>query len=153
MIKNYVGIDKILLTRLISDKFITSQQANYAIKTQFETKDSLGDILVSLNYIKRSDLLKSASETLKIPFIDLNRNLIDQDVLMLIPESIVSRNKVVPVLKVANTLTVAMADPFNLYVLDELSFITGMDIEPLFCNDEDLQAVINLYFTLKDNLR
>lgn len=153
MIKNYVGIDKILLTRLISDKFITSQQANYAIKIQFDTKDSLGDILVSLNYIKRSELLKSASETLKIPFIDLNRNLIDQDVLMLIPESIVSRNKVVPVLKVANTLTVAMADPFNLYVLDELSFITGMDIEPLFCNDEDLQAVMNLYFTLKDNLR
>jgi type IV pilus assembly protein PilB len=150
MTKDFMSINKEIQSKLIESNIINESQMKQALKTQEENGESLANILVNLNYIKQEHLLKFTSQVVGIPYVKLEKSLVDPDVLKLVPENLVTKYNLIPVLKLADTLTVALTDPFNLYALDELRFVTGLEIEPLLCDESDFRDVMKHFYTETD---
>ena len=89
------------------------------------------EILEDENIIKEEELIRLISRRINIPYINLNVSLIDRNIVNLIPEEIIRTNNVIPIFKIQNMLTVGMVDPTDLYLIDELKQITGLNISPV----------------------
>ena len=137
--------DKILKT-LKESKLVSKEDIDKALELQKETGGSLGEVLVKLGLIDEKSLLLIFSKDLGIPPIELSRFKISEDLIKIVPAQYARRYKVVPVGKISNTLTVAMADPLNIFALDDLEKLTGLEINPVLSSSQDIdQAIDRLY--------
>ncbi|MGB9741863.1 MAG: GspE/PulE family protein [candidate division WOR-3 bacterium] len=82
-----------------------------------------------------------------VPFIDLTSFKLDSEVLQLFPEEFLRNNKLIPLFRSGNTLAVAMVDPGDIYTIDEVRRMTGMEVEPMVCREIDLYQALNQYYT------
>lgn len=150
MSNNYINIDKKIQKQLVDHNIINETQLKEALKVQEAHGESLADILVRLKYIKREHLMKFVSQTVGIPYVKLERSLVDPDVLKIVPGHLVAKYNLIPVLKLADTLTVALTDPFNLNALEELRSATGLEIEPLLCDEADIKNAMSYFYSKED---
>ncbi len=81
-----------------------------------------------------------------VPFVDLSTFKVDSEVLQMFPEQFLRDNKLIPLFRSGNTLAVAFVDPTNIYNLDEVRRMTGMEVEPMVCRLSDLYAALNQYY-------
>lgn len=140
------GIKERLSEILIKKGTITEEKLNQAILTQKEKGGSLGDILVSLGAITQRDLLAILSQELGIPPISLSKFKIDPEITKFIPKKIAANYQIMPISKMGNILTVAMADPLNVFALDDIKNVTGMDITPIITTQDDVKAAIDQHY-------
>ncbi|MGQ9677698.1 MAG: GspE/PulE family protein [bacterium] len=82
-----------------------------------------------------------------VPFIDLTTFKLDSEVLQLFPEDFLRKNKLIPLFRSGNTLAVAMVDPGDIFTIDEVRRMTGMEVEPMVCREIDLYQAMNQYYT------
>lgn len=82
-----------------------------------------------------------------VPFIDLTTFKLDSEVLQLFPEDFLRKNKLIPLFRSGNTLAVAMVDPGDIFTIDEVRRMTGMEVEPMVCREIDLYQALNQYYT------
>jgi type IV pilus assembly protein PilB len=127
---------------LLAKGLITQEQLDEALRVQKSTTEQLGRILVDLGHVNEREVLRAHAEQLGIPFLDLDRVSIDEDVAKAIPQSLVQRYNAVPIRKQGNRLTVAMADPSNVFALDDIRLITGYEIDPVLAAADDLAALL-----------
>jgi type IV pilus assembly protein PilB len=139
---------------LIQAGMITPDQVDVAIEAQKKTKERLGKTLIRLGFISEENLIKTLAHQLKINSINLKEENLDPSLAKLIPDKIARRHLVVPVAKMGQVLMVAMADPLNIFALDDLAFKTGLEIEPVIAAEQDiLQSLEKLYEgTLMDKI-
>jgi len=131
---------------LIDNKLITPQQLNQALEAQKKKGGRLSSIIVELGFIKEKDLIIALSQGLGLPLIDLKRIKIDAGVLNIIPAKICRHYQIIPISQMGNTLTIAMADPLNIFAIDALRNLTGFKINPIISTAEQiLQAVDQFY--------
>jgi len=116
---------------LLEKDLINQEQLDEALKVQKNTTEQLGRILVDLGHATEQDVLRSHAEQLGIPFLDRDRISVDDDVAKAIPQSVVQRYNAIPIRRSGNRLTVAMADPTNVFALDDIRLITGYEIDPM----------------------
>jgi len=117
-----------------------------ALKLQKEKGGNLSGILVESGVISQKELMLIFSKQLNIPPINLNRYRIDPALLQLFPEKTMRDHKVIPLSKIGNTVTVAIADPLDVFVLDRLKAITDYHIEVVLSTDDDVKATLeNIY--------
>jgi type IV pilus assembly protein PilB len=131
-------IGQILLERGL----ISQEQLDEALKVQKNTTEQLGRILVELGFVTEKDVLRGHAEQLGIPFLELDRTSVDEDVAKAIPQSVVQRYNAVPIRRSGNRLTVAMADPTNVFALDDIRLITGYEIDPMLAAPDDIGALL-----------
>ncbi|HON56333.1 MAG TPA: GspE/PulE family protein [bacterium] len=110
------------------------------------------EILEDENIIKEEELIRLISRRINIPYINLNVSLIDRNIVNLIPEEIIRTNNVIPIFKIQNMLTVGMVDPTDLYLIDELKQITGLNISPVLVSQSKLRGVISQLFGIEDSM-
>ncbi len=135
------------LTQILIDKNILKQgDIEVALNVQKEKGGSLSDVLVRLGLVSKNDLMVVLSTELGIPPINLSRYKIDPSVIKLIPKKIAKRYKIVPISKMGETLTIATADPLNVFAMDDIKTLTGFMINPIITNDKDLREAINQYY-------
>ncbi len=144
--------EKTLGEMLVTDNVITRNQLEEALKHQEETGTSLGSILVDMEYATEWELAAALGKQLNVPFITLSHYEIDTEILKSIPEEIVKKYKIVPVDKTGKTLTVALADPSNVYLLDELKLVTKCNILPVISFESDIEEAINKYYGNENNM-
>jgi len=144
--------EKTLGEMLVVDNVITREQFEDALKKQEESGSSLGSILVDMNYATEWELAAALGKQLNVPFITLSHYEIDADILKSIPEDIVKKYKIVPVDKTGKTLTVALADPSNVYLLDELKLVTKCNILPVISFESDIEEAIHKYYGSDNNM-
>ncbi|MCD6385555.1 type IV-A pilus assembly ATPase PilB [Candidatus Sumerlaeota bacterium] len=132
---------------LVKDKIITQEELEEALKKQDETGESLGQILVKKGVASEWEIAAALGKQLNVPFITLSHYEIDPEVFKSIPEEIIKKYKIVPVDKTGNTLTVALADPSNIYLLDELRILTKCQIVPVISYETDILETIRNYTT------
>jgi len=144
--------EKTLGEMLVVDSVMTREQLEDALKKQEETGASLGSILVDMNYATEWELAAALGKQLNVPFITLSHYEIDPDILKAIPEDIVKKYKIVPVDKTGKTLTVALADPSNVYLLDELKLVTKCNILPVISFESDIEEAIHKYYGAENNM-
>ncbi len=82
-----------------------------------------------------------------VPFVDLTTFRVEPDLLQLFTEEFLRSRKICPLFRSGNTLVLAMVDPTNIYIIDEVRQLTGMDIEPMVCRELDLYHILNEYYT------
>ena len=131
---------------LIKNKILTEAQLKKALKVQKEKGGSLKDVLVDLGFASEKDLMATLSQGLGIPPIVLSRFKIDPEILKLIPRNFAKKYQVVPVSKVGNILTVATADPLNVFAIDDIRSLTGFDVGTIIASAKEVQDVIDQYY-------
>jgi len=133
--------DKILKT-LKDSKLVSKEDIDKALELQKDTGGSLGEVLVKLGLIDEKSLLLILSKDLGIPPIELSRFKISEELIKIVPPHYARKYKVVPVGKISSTLTVAMSDPLNIFALDDLQRLTGLEINPVLSSSQDIEAAI-----------
>ena len=127
---------------LLEKGLINQEQLDEALRVQKSTTEQIGRILVDLNYVQERDVLRAQAEQLGIPFLELDRVSVDDDVAKAIPQSLVQRYSAVPIRRNGNRLTVAMVDPSNVFALDDIRLITGYEIDPMLAAADDIAALL-----------
>jgi len=135
-----------IVDALVSRGLLTSQQLEDALAAQRAGGGSLQKILVERGFIKESDLLSAVSEGLSIPPISLSRMKLDPALKHLIPADTAREHRLIPVACIGKTLTVAMADPLNIFALDMMATMTGLTINPLLTSSKDIEEALDLYY-------
>ena len=117
---------------------LTDQQLAAALEEQKRTGDRLGNTLVRLNLVTPSQAADALSEHLKIERVDLNRRYLSPEIVDLVPGSVIISNHVLPIEIQDGALIVAMADPLDINVMDDLQRLTGKIIKPLVATEEEI---------------
>ncbi|MBM3255441.1 MAG: secretion system protein E [Candidatus Omnitrophica bacterium] len=141
-----ISLKERLTELLVHNKLITQEQLGYALKVQSEKGGRLSDIIIGLNFIKESDLISTLSEGLGFPLIDLRRFKIDYEVVKLIPSDIARHYQIIPVSKMGDTITLAMADPLNIFAIDHVESLTGYKINPIISSSQDIMQTIDVSY-------
>jgi type IV pilus assembly protein PilB len=131
---------------LLANKLLTQEQLNEAIKLHSNSGQSLQNVLIDQGIVKDQDLLSAFSQSLGIPAISLSRMRLDPALKQLIPREMAKQYELVPVGCLGQVLTVAMADPSNVFALDTITAMTGLTINPLLATPKDVQQAIDLYY-------
>ena len=134
---------------LVAAGAITDEELQQALDIQKEKKEKLGKVLVSEGFISQELLVATLTQQLGVEFIDLRGVKLDEEILRLIPEESVTKYKVVPIgfdEDNPNILRVAMEDPMDILALDDLSIITGAQIEAMLALDEDIENTIAKFY-------
>jgi type IV pilus assembly protein PilB len=131
---------------LVHDHVISRETLELALSQQTERGGSLGRILIDSGYANEWELAAALGKQLNVPFITLSHYEIDPDILTSIPEDIVRKYQIVPIDKTEDTLTVALSDPSNIYLLDELRLLTMCKIVPVISFESDIKEAIGQYY-------
>ena len=131
---------------LIKNKLISADDLKLALQVQKEHGGRLSDVLVKLNLVGERDLLLALSEGLGFPPISLSRFKIDDEVLKLVPRDMAKHYQIIPVAKMGRSLTVAMADPLNIFAIDDVKSLTGFEINPIIASQKEINQTIEQYY-------
>ncbi|HKN46361.1 MAG TPA: type IV-A pilus assembly ATPase PilB [Candidatus Polarisedimenticolia bacterium] len=115
---------------LVAEGLINQEQLQRALLAQKGTAEKLGSLLVRLNLVDEDKLVGFLSKQYGIPSVTLSQLDIDPDVLKLIPAQMARKYEIVPVERKGNVLTLAMADPTNVFALDDVTFLTNLQVQP-----------------------
>jgi type IV pilus assembly protein PilB len=141
MVMARVRIGELLLQR----GSIDAAQLRSALAHQRRWGGRLGRSIVQLGFMKDRALIATVSEQLGVPYVELGARTVPPQVLALLPEKLVRGRRVLPLEVGAGRrgpLVVALAEPGNLRVLDEIAFATGMAVEPVLASEPDLDRAI-----------
>ncbi|HWP31252.1 MAG TPA: type II secretion system ATPase GspE [Fimbriimonadales bacterium] len=127
---------------------ITEEQLREALSKQKElgTQQPIGDLLVQMGYLSEKDRVRCMGLMWGVEFADVSENKPDPTAVVLLSPAFAKRFKVLPLSIVNNRLQVAMVNPLDIFVIDELRMVTGYEIEPLISVEEDLVAAINAIY-------
>jgi len=132
---------------LLESKLITQDQLEQALEIQKSGDDRrLGTILIDEGWLNPESLAMALSIHLNLPFVDLSRERISPEVLKTIPEHIARRYHLIPVEVNSSALSVVMEDPTDLRVLEEISALTGRNINPSVGVGMDIEQAIDHYY-------
>ena len=137
---------------LLNNKIISEPQLQEAIKEQKGSGERLGSVLVKLGFIKEDTLVSFLSGQYGTPFINLSEFSINSDLIKLIPGDIAHKYLVFPLSLRATTLVIAMADPSNIFAIDDIKFLTGYRIEVLAATESAIKEALNKYYDTSTNL-
>lgn len=132
---------------LLRDKLISAQDLDKALAEQKKTGLELSKILTKLNLIDEDTLSQVLSEGLGLPPINISRLKIEINVVNLIPKEFAKKYQIMPVSLLGDNLTVAMADPLNIFAIDNLKALTGFTINPIISRSKDIDQTIEKYYT------
>jgi len=135
-----------LIESLKKTNVLKKEQLTTAINIQQREGGSLGKILVDLGYITHKDLLIFLSQEFCIPPINLAKYKIDREVIKFIPEKIARQYKLIPISKLANRMTIAMADPTNIIAMDDIKALTNFSINIVISSEQDIEYAITNYY-------
>jgi len=131
---------------LTTSNIITAEQLKEAIDLQKREGGRLGTNLVKLGYVTEEKLVTFLSKQWGVPAINLSDYKIDPSVLKLIPIEIARKYLIVPVARVGATLTIAMADPSNVFVIDDVKFMTGYNVEVVVSSESSILHTVSTYY-------
>ena len=132
---------------LLREGLITQDQLNKALQEQRNNGTRVGYNLVKLGYVKETDLTRMLARQHKMPAVDLTKFQVDPRIAKLIPGELAIKHSVLPLKRDGRTLTVAMSDPATMSVLDDIKFITRLDIFPVIAGEFTLRNAIEKFYS------
>ncbi|MBN1493341.1 MAG: type II/IV secretion system protein [Candidatus Omnitrophica bacterium] len=133
-----------LLLNALKEEAIVNQDQVTAIRAKhYSAQSTLHDLLLDMDLVREDALLTLEAKLLEIPFVDLYKDMVDPSVTKLLKYEIAQRYGVCPITYKNGTLTVAVNDPFNISVLDDLRFITDFKIKPVLAMRSEIQKCLH----------
>jgi type IV pilus assembly protein PilB len=131
---------------LLREGLVTQDQLNKALAEQRHNGTRVGYNLVKLGFVKETDLTRMLARQHKMPAVDLTKFQVDPRIAKLIPSELALKHNVLPLKRDGRTLTVAMSDPASMSVLDDIKFITRLDIFPVIAGEFTLRNAIEKFY-------
>ena len=130
---------------LLDAKLVTEAQFEKAKKMAKEKKQKVGDVLISQGLVPEEDLIKMEAYILGIPFVNLEKEKIPEEVLKIVPEPIARSNNIIAFRKKGNELEVAMLDPEDLRTIEFIKKTASLKILPRLTTPESIKNVLRQY--------
>ncbi|HOT29824.1 MAG TPA: ATPase, T2SS/T4P/T4SS family [Candidatus Ozemobacteraceae bacterium] len=143
-------IRKRLGDALVDAGLVTAEQLSEALVKQKELGKRLGKVLAEMKLCTDEQIAKALAGQLGINFIEMDEISVPPEVLRLIPETIVRSHTLLPVARKGNVLTVAMADPLDAFIVDEIRYQTNFEVEEAIAPESAILDVIRRYFGSED---
>jgi len=134
---------------LVKSKLLTQEQIVKAIDLQREKATPLRRVLIENGMISEETLLSLLSRQLYMPTLYLNKYKFDRDIVNLVPERMARQYSLIPISRMGNTLTVAIADPLNIFALDDLKLLTGYEIDTVLSPEDEILKAIDAQYRLE----
>jgi type IV pilus assembly protein PilB len=131
---------------LVRENLLSPQQLREALDYQREHGGRLGYNLVKLGFISDDMITAVLSRQYGVPSVNLDLFDIDESVIRLIPQEVAQKYSVLPLSRVGATLTLAMVDPTNVFAMDDIKFMTGLNIEPVVVSEAAVHEAIAKYY-------
>jgi type IV pilus assembly protein PilB len=143
---------KMLGEMLVAGGLIKEEQLKRALDEQKKRGGKIGEVLVGLGYISEHNIATFLGRQLHIPYVEIEKELVDVDIVKMIPADIARRVAAIPLYKDREALVVAMADPLNIFGLDDIQKATGRDIRQVVATRTDIQKAIDRYFGMSQSI-
>ena len=128
---------------LLEKQIVTQEQLEEALNVQRNAAgQKLGRILVDLGFTSQQEVDRAYAEQLGFPYLEVDKTPLDEDVAKALPQSVARRYKAVPIRRNGNRLVVAMADPTNVFAIDDIRLITGYEVDPMFASETDVDNML-----------
>ncbi|MEG1473658.1 MAG: ATPase, T2SS/T4P/T4SS family [Christensenella sp.] len=135
---------------LLNERLITSEQLEAALEIQKKTGKLIGDILIDKGFVSELAFTKALAKRLKTTFVDLAGTRIDSAAVHMIDEEYARENDVIAIDKKNNTLVVAMSNPMNFRIIEDVRIDTGMDIVPVIATVSSIREAVGKYYVNKE---
>ena len=136
---------------LLREKLVSPVQMQRVQESARRNNKSIAHELIKQGVIKESDLTSMLSRMHNVPSIELEKYAIPEEVLKHIPKHVAERHLCVPINRSGSTLVVAMADPSNIFAIDELKFMTNYNIEVVVASESAVEQAIKKYYGGNDD--
>jgi type IV pilus assembly protein PilB len=128
---------------LVKEGLINQEQLQRALADQKGSNEKLGSILVRLDLINEDQLIAFLSKQYGIPSITVTQLDVDAEVIKLVPAQIARKYEVLPIKRAGNQLTLAMADPTNVFAVDDVGFMTNLQVVPVVASQGAIRKAID----------
>ncbi len=136
---------------LINEGLIAQEQLDQALTEQRGSGMRLGYVLVKMGFVRELEITKMLARQYQVPAVDLGKFQVDERIVKLVPADVALKHTVLPLKRDGRSLTVAMVEPGNVQVLDDLKFITRCDIVPVIAGEFTLRTAIEKYYEQTDS--
>lgn len=135
---------------LVKEGLINLQQLEKAVSVQRQEGGRLGEVLVKLGMVKEDLMVSVLGKQLNIPYFSLGTGMLkpaaDQELDKVIPQEFAYKNTVLPLSRTLKSLTVAMADPLDIILIDNLRRLTNCEINPVIATKTDIQKAVEDFY-------
>ena len=132
---------------LVSADVITDEQLQEALKSQKVLGKKLGEILVETGIVSEDQIIDAIEEQTGIKKVDLNTIEFDRKAIGLISKKLCDKYSLIPFAFENNKIKVCLADPLNIFAIDDITIATGFEIETYISKKDDIIKFIELYYT------
>jgi len=131
---------------LVEKGLITNEQVNQALEEQKKSGGRIGANLVKLGYISDKKITEVLSEQFDVPPVDLDTYKVDEGVIKLIPPQVAEKLLVFPLKREGKIIHLAMANPQDFYIMEDIKFATGFEIKPYVASENAILKSIERYY-------
>ncbi len=144
--------DRALARALVERKLLTLQQAKSALSDlqNGESSKTLDEYLIESKMVTEEALLEVKASIWNVPFIDLKNYEVDPEVLEIIPSNMARKYNFFPLFRIDGTLLIAMTDPKNVKIIDEVTQVTQLEISPALSSKEAVTEAIQRYYGVQE---
>ena len=131
---------------LVQESLLSVEELEHARREALAKGGRVGAQLAELGYLDEAELTDFVARQYGVPVIDLGAFQFDPEVLRLIPEEVARKYGVIPVNRAGSTLIVAMADPSNVFALDDIKFLTGYNVQPVVTSEGSIARFLEDHY-------
>ncbi|NQT95069.1 MAG: Flp pilus assembly complex ATPase component TadA [Candidatus Omnitrophica bacterium] len=131
---------------LIEEKVITPEQLDEALREQKKTDELIGEALVRLGFANEEQVLIALSDKLGVPYIRIKDQNIPPEVIEKVPAKFACYYKIIPTKLENHILTLAVTNPLDLAILDDIKLVLKYDINPILAGERDILEAIKKYY-------
>ncbi|MHC4187056.1 MAG: GspE/PulE family protein, partial [Planctomycetota bacterium] len=140
---NKIPLGKLLLSRGV----VTAEQVEQALSDQKEKghRRLLGELLVEMGYCTENQIASALAEAYGVPYAQISPKLCDPMAIELLTRDFLEEHNVLPLFKVYGTITIAVSEPTNVFLIDEIERITGCKVQVVCATSKDIKATLETY--------
>ena len=131
---------------LLKENMVSPQQLQDALNHAKRSRGQDREAFVSLGFVKDEEITSLLSRQYGVPSINLDHFEVDPAIVKIIPAETARKYQVLPLSRSGATLTIAMADPTNVFAMDDIKFMTGYNVEPVVASESALEDAIDKYY-------
>ena len=136
---------------LVERGSVTQQQLEEALAYQRTHGGLIGQVLIDLKFVSEEEVALALTAQYGFPYLPLENYEIDEEVTRLIPEPVARQYCLIPIDRIGNALTLAMADPSNIQAIEDIEILTHCVVQTFVSTPSDIQRALERYYHHKPN--
>jgi type IV pilus assembly protein PilB len=146
------GLNERIGELLVRENLLSAEQLKQARTEAKASGARLGAQITKLGFLQEAELSDFVAKQYEVPAIDLEEFDVDPEVIQLIPEEVALKHTVLPVNRAGSTLILAVADPSNIFAIDDIKFLTGYNVEVVVASEESIKRAIDDHYDQSSTL-